>query len=140
MGRVMATVTRRPYVNTDTTDTPLMRVRLMVTTGRVGFPVEYLSEPGHGSAGAFGVEDSGRAGAVEAGADAGSTADADSTVGAALLEDAASHAARLVDFTVAAGSMAAVDSTVVVADFTVAADMAAVDTGNRGLNRVFRTW
>jgi hypothetical protein len=140
MGRVMATVTRRPYVNTDITDTPLMRVRLMVTMGRAGFPVEYLSEPGRGSGGAFGVEGLDRAsaavGAVVAGADAGLSADAD------LLVDAASHMVRLAaftavaDFTVAVGSMAAVASTVVVAAAsTVAEVMVAADTGSRRLNR-----
>ncbi len=134
MGRVMATVTRRPYVNTDITDTPLMRVRLMVTMGRAGFPGEYLSEPGRGSGGAFGVEGLDRAsaavGAVVAGADAG------------LSADAASHMVRLAaftavaDFTVAVGSMAAVASTVVVAAAsTVAEVMVAADTGSRRLNR-----
>jgi hypothetical protein len=142
LGRVMTTVTRRPYVNTDTTDTPLTRVHPMGTTGRAGFPVEYLSEPGLGSvAGAFLVEGSDRASVVVL-ADAGSSADAVLQADVALLGDAALRTVRLADSTVAAGSMAAVaDSMVaVVEDSTAAVDMAAADTGNRRLNRSSPDW
>jgi hypothetical protein len=148
LGRVMATGMRRPYVNTDTTDTPLTRVRPMVTTDRAGFPVEYLSEPGLGSvAGAFSVEGSDRASVVVL-ADAGSSADAVLLGDAALLGDVALpgdadlRTVRLADSTVAAGSMAGVaDSMVAVVDSTAAADMAAaVDTGNGRLNRSSPDW
>lgn len=145
----MTTVTRRPYVNTDTTDTPLTRVHPMGTTGRAGFPVEYLSEPGLGSvAGAFLVEGSDRASVVVL-ADAGSSADAVLQADVALLGDAALRTVRLADSTVAAGSMAAAagsmaavaDSMVaVVEDSTAAVDMAAADTGNRRLNRSSPDW
>lgn len=150
LGRVMTTVTRRPYVNTDTTDTPLTRVHPMGTTGRAGFPVEYLSEPGLGSvAGAFLVEGSDRASAVVlagagSSADAVLLADAALLAGVALLGDAALRTVRLADSTVAvADSMVAVvaDSMVaVVEDSTAAADMAAADTGNRRLNRSSPDW
>ncbi|MFZ0774510.1 MAG: hypothetical protein ACLP56_07805 [Candidatus Sulfotelmatobacter sp.] len=118
-----------------------MPVRLTVTTGLTGFPVEYLSALGRGMAvGAVAV------GAVAVGAAAvGATADeaitvgAGSSVGTGSLADAGLLGVRLAASTVEPAadfmaareaSMVAVASTAVVA-VTVAAVTAEAGTGNR---------
>jgi hypothetical protein len=138
------------YARTATTDITLTPARLTATTDLAGLRVDCLSALARGMAG-VGV------GAAEAGAAeamvVGVTVDTASSVGAvtpvdavtavgevmplgeALTVVAALHAVQVAGSTVAAASHAVQveDSTAVAVDTAEAADMVAVDTGNRGV-------
>jgi uncharacterized ferredoxin-like protein len=123
-----------------------MLARLTATTDLTGLSVEHLSAPARGMDGdAVGVVGVAAAGVVGVMVAAAGATDMAITEAAALPADADMPAVRLVDSTVAAGSMAALwptavaDSTVVAAAGSTAAvvdtavvDTAAADTGRRG--------